>query len=307
MRARRLIVLWLPSRRGRTMNVSCCINCFFARTETEMIVFSAIWCIAIRASMDAILQLKRVSLHVSHFCVHISHDNNDTRCHDAAIALVVQSLSRFINSDNDITVELGRTHIKVKLMLHNILHSATAAFHFLFLCSPIAATPVHYQIASGNTGGAFGIHNTTGLIYIALALDYEKIKKVSELFTVVWSAFSRWFAVSSHVDNFQLLSFSLLSLQYELRVTASDNFKENYTTVVINVKDVNDNSPIFEKTSYRTQITEEDDRALPKRVLKVSWRVSLCSWKAWDCMMMTLCSCCCCEMACLHRSTLACW
>lgn len=48
---------------------------------------------------------------------------------------------------------------------------------------------------------------------------------------------------------------------------------------MINVKDVNDNSPIFEKTSYRTQITEEDDRALPKRVLKVSWIVeaSLCA------------------------------
>lgn len=81
-----------------------------------------------------------------------------------------------------------------------------------------------------------------------------------------------------------------LSLQkYELKVTASDSFKENYTTVVINIRgkclkskfkehltqetcsplDVNDNSPIFEKTSYRTQITEEDDRALPKRVLKV--------------------------------------
>lgn len=39
---------------------------------------------------------------------------------------------------------------------------------------------------------------------------------------------------------------------------------------MINIRDVNDNSPIFEKTSYRTQITEEDDRALPKRVLKVS-------------------------------------
>jgi len=38
---------------------------------------------------------------------------------------------------------------------------------------------------------------------------------------------------------------------------------------VINVRDVNDNSPIFEKTSYRATITEEDDRALPKRVLKV--------------------------------------
>lgn len=59
-------------------------------------------------------------------------------------------------------------------------------------------------------------------------------------------------------------------IKYELRITASDNFKENYTTVVINIRDVNDNSPIFEKTSYRTQITEEDDRALPKRVLKVS-------------------------------------
>lgn len=61
----------------------------------------------------------------------------------------------------------------------------------------------------------------------------------------------------------------LFNPQYELRITASDNFKENYTTVVINIRDVNDNSPIFEKTSYRTQITEEDDRALPKRVLKV--------------------------------------
>lgn len=81
----------------------------------------------------------------------------------------------------------------------------------------------------------------------------------------------------------------VFSPQYELKVTASDSFKENYTTVVINIRgkciasrfndhlmheiysplDVNDNSPIFEKTSYRTQITEEDDRALPKRVLKV--------------------------------------
>ena len=59
-------------------------------------------------------------------------------------------------------------------------------------------------------------------------------------------------------------------MQYELRITASDNFKENYTTVVINIVDSNDNSPIFEKSSYRTQITEEDDRGLPKRVMKVN-------------------------------------
>uniref|UniRef100_A0A182HXX6 Cadherin domain-containing protein n=1 Tax=Anopheles arabiensis TaxID=7173 RepID=A0A182HXX6_ANOAR len=36
-----------------------------------------------------------------------------------------------------------------------------------------------------------------------------------------------------------------------------------YTTVLINVRDVNDNPLAFEKSLYRTQITEEDDRGLP--------------------------------------------
>lgn len=58
-------------------------------------------------------------------------------------------------------------------------------------------------------------------------------------------------------------------VQYELKLAASDNLKENYTTVVIHVKDVNDNPPVFERPTYRTQITEEDDRTLPKRVLQV--------------------------------------
>uniref|UniRef100_A0A182MQT4 Cadherin domain-containing protein n=1 Tax=Anopheles culicifacies TaxID=139723 RepID=A0A182MQT4_9DIPT len=96
------------------------------------------------------------------------------------------------------------------------------------------AAGVRYKISSGNIGNVFAIRNTTGALYVAKALDYEKIKK------------------------------------YELRLTASDNFKENYTTVLINVRDVNDNPPVFEKSSYRTQITEEDDRGLPKRVLRVS-------------------------------------
>ena len=43
-----------------------------------------------------------------------------------------------------------------------------------------------------------------------------------------------------------------------------------YTTVLINVRNVNDNSLAFEKSLYRTKITEEDDRGLPKRVLQVS-------------------------------------
>uniref|UniRef100_A0A182I5D6 Uncharacterized protein n=1 Tax=Anopheles arabiensis TaxID=7173 RepID=A0A182I5D6_ANOAR len=45
--------------------------------------------------------------------------------------------------------------------------------------------------------------------------------------------------------------------------------EENYTTVSINVRDVNDNPPVFEKSSYRLKITEDDDRGLPKRILRV--------------------------------------
>ena len=40
--------------------------------------------------------------------------------------------------------------------------------------------------------------------------------------------------------------------------------------MVIHVNDVNDNPPVFDRPTYETQITEEDDRNLPKRVLKVS-------------------------------------
>ena len=54
-----------------------------------------------------------------------------------------------------------------------------------------------------------------------------------------------------------------------MRLVASDNLNENYTTVVIHVNDVNDNPPVFDRPTYETQITEEDDRNLPKRVLKV--------------------------------------
>ena len=54
-----------------------------------------------------------------------------------------------------------------------------------------------------------------------------------------------------------------------MRLVASDNLNENYTTIVIHVNDVNDNPPVFDRPTYETQITEEDDRMLPKRVLQV--------------------------------------
>lgn len=82
-----------------------------------------------------------------------------------------------------------------------------------------------------------------------------------------------------------ILSFTTLLLmcckwileykQYKLRLVASDNLNENFTTVVIHIKDVNDNPPAFDRPKYETQITEEDDRVLPRRILQVTTIFSL--------------------------------
>lgn len=96
-------------------------------------------------------------------------------------------------------------------------------------------------------------------------------------FFIVFNSFSFFSAVFFYCPKliYDIFLFSFLFFacvpffQYELRLAASDNLKENYTTVVIHVKDVNDNPPVFERPTYRTQITEEDDRNLPKRVLQV--------------------------------------
>nr|CAD7408079.1 unnamed protein product [Timema poppensis] len=92
---------------------------------------------------------------------------------------------------------------------------------------------VRYKIIGGNLEDVFNVKETTGAIFVSGPLDYETRKK------------------------------------YELKLTASNKLKESSTTVVVHVKDLNDNPPLFERPTYRTQITEEDDRNLPKRVLQV--------------------------------------
>ncbi|XP_022647325.1 neural-cadherin-like isoform X4 [Varroa destructor] len=90
---------------------------------------------------------------------------------------------------------------------------------------------IRYEITQGNIGGAFAVKNETGAIYVAGPLDYETRK------------------------------------EYRLRLVASDNLNENHTTVLIRVKDVNDNAPIFDRPTYEAQITEENDRNLPQKIL----------------------------------------
>lgn len=88
--------------------------------------------------------------------------------------------------------------------------------------------------------------------------------------------YRRTFVVKfSHTPLLKIINLSIFcncfAMKYELRLSASDNLRENHTTVVIHVKDVNDNPPVFERPTYRTQITEEDDRNLPKSVVQVDY------------------------------------
>uniref|UniRef100_A0A6G1SIF4 Neural-cadherin n=1 Tax=Aceria tosichella TaxID=561515 RepID=A0A6G1SIF4_9ACAR len=97
------------------------------------------------------------------------------------------------------------------------------------------SSKLRYEIVKGNIGGgAFAVNNETGAIYVAGPLDYE------------------------------------LRKEYKLVLVASDNLNENYTNVIIKVKDVNDNPPIFDRPTYQTTITEGDDKKLPKKILQVS-------------------------------------
>jgi len=45
-------------------------------------------------------------------------------------------------------------------------------------------------------------------------------------------------------------------IKYELKLVASDSLNENQTTIVINVRDVNDLPPRFPQTSYERTLDE---------------------------------------------------
>lgn len=54
-------------------------------------------------------------------------------------------------------------------------------------------------------------------------------------------------------------------------VVAKHESHEANAVVNVKVMDMNDNPPVFERPTYRTQIMEEDDRNLPKRILQVNY------------------------------------
>lgn len=78
-----------------------------------------------------------------------------------------------------------------------------------------------FKLNSGNTGGAFKIYSSTGLITVAAKLDREKIE------------------------------------QYILTVKATDPDGQSVSyNATINITDVNDNAPVFKNNSYSNEIME---------------------------------------------------
>lgn len=84
------------------------------------------------------------------------------------------------------------------------------------------------------------------------------------------SAQINWHKIS-HLKICHLTFFvsTISFLKYSLELSVTDGEFTSYATLVVKVTDVNDNPPVFERSSYRTQITEEDDRNLPRRILQV--------------------------------------
>ncbi len=90
---------------------------------------------------------------------------------------------------------------------------------------------ITYEVTEGNTGGVFQIDSTAGLLSIALSLDYEAMQ------------------------------------EYMLTVVVADGFPNplpsGTASVFIALQDENDNSPMFNQTSYSATVSENAPPTTP--------------------------------------------
>ncbi|XP_022110110.1 neural-cadherin-like isoform X2 [Acanthaster planci] len=90
-----------------------------------------------------------------------------------------------------------------------------------------------YLITANNTGGVFDVDPATGQISIASPLDYET------------------------------------QTEYWLQYSATDGLNVEYTTIRIQVTNVNDERPVFSQPVYRDSVAENDAN-VPRQLLQVS-------------------------------------
>ncbi|KAK3879098.1 hypothetical protein Pcinc_016307 [Petrolisthes cinctipes] len=95
---------------------------------------------------------------------------------------------------------------------------------------------VEYRIKEGSEGGVFQVNPSSGLLALTSPLDYEDKQ------------------------------------QYVVVVEARVGEAASETRVVVELEDVNEHIPVFPRDLHETQITEEDDRHLPKPIITVKAR-----------------------------------
>ncbi|KAF2366973.1 EGF-like domain [Trinorchestia longiramus] len=138
-----------------------------------------------------------------------------------------------------VTQLFGRDPVQFNEVQYNITVSEATALGPLLLLTAITypeGDPVHYSLVEGfrrNATKWFKIDPTTGLLWLVKPLDYEQNK------------------------------------QHLFRVSAGTSRGSGETAVLVRVADANDHPPMFRRLHYETQITEEDDRHIPKPVLQV--------------------------------------
>ncbi|XP_071516734.1 putative neural-cadherin 2 [Panulirus ornatus] len=93
--------------------------------------------------------------------------------------------------------------------------------------------PLKFRIKEGNDVGLFTLDSSNGRLSLLKPLDFEKMQ------------------------------------QHDLVVEAVSGEARSEARVIVRVLDVNDHAPVFPRTFHEAQITEEDNRHLPKTILTV--------------------------------------
>lgn len=93
---------------------------------------------------------------------------------------------------------------------------------------------LRYLITNGNTNGVFEVDPDSGVISVAVGLDFEKVQ------------------------------------EYVLEYSANDGLRSASTTINITVTDVNDKRPEFDQLLYTATVVEEDSSNIPRDLVQVN-------------------------------------
>ncbi|KAG7163367.1 neural-cadherin 2-like 3 [Homarus americanus] len=142
--------------------------------------------------------------------------------------------------------------------------------------------PLTFRITEGNEEGSFRLDSSSGRLSLLTPLNYEDQNQQSSLVEGVnpisWRSRGgegekeeggekeRQEATEREKRGKEVER----ERRYDLAVEARTGEARSEAKVVVRVLDENDHAPVFPRLLHETQITEEDDRHLPKTILTVT-------------------------------------